>query len=136
MSSSNKMMWGAVAVVIGIALASTASADNVYRSGRSKGVAMLTVEATSGKDIYEVRLWVLAGKVRAYRVPAGWSGEADGHFMRWWTTDSNYRIADGASLAGFGVKVTGRGSATWQTYDGNPAFIDQGVIRRLKGRLN
>ena len=127
-------MWGAVAVVIGIALASPASADDVFRSGRSRGVAMLTVAATSGEDISEVNLWVLEGKVRAYRIPPGWSGQANGHFMRWWTANPNYRIAAGTSLAGFGVKVTGRGAATWQTYDGNDDFIDQGNVK-LKGRL-
>ena len=135
MTSSNKVMWVAVAVVVGVALASTAYADNIYRSGRSRGVAMLTVEATSGRAIYEVKLWVLEGKVRTYRIPQGWSGEADGHFMRWWTADPNYRIPDGTSLAGFGVKVTGRGAATWQTYDVNGDFIDQGNVK-LKGRLH
>jgi len=133
MSNNNKTIWLAVAGVVGIALASMAYADSVYRGGRRKGMILLTVEANSGEDIYEVNLAVLEGKVRVCRAPQGWSGEANGPFMRWWTEDYNYRIAAGSSLPGFGIKVTGRGWATWRTYNGDGDFIDQGIIR-LKGR--
>jgi len=134
MRNSNKTMWVAVAVVASMALASVAYADTVYRSGRSKGMAMLTVEANSGQDIGKVEVSVLRGRVRAYRIPPGWFGAMDGPFMRWWTEDGNYRIAAGTSLSGFGIKVTGRGWGTWRTYKGNGDFIDQGIIG-LKGRL-
>lgn len=134
MRSSKKRMWLAVVAVVGLALASMAYADTIYRSGRAKGVAIITVEADSGEDIWEVELAVLAGKVRTYRTPPGWFAEADGPFMRWWTEDYNYRIAAGTSLSGFGVKVTGKGWGTWRTYDAAGAFIDQGIIK-LKGRM-
>ena len=134
MRNSKKTMWVAVAVVAGMALAPVAYADTVYRSGRSNGMAMITVEANSGEDIWEVELAVLRGRVRAYRVPPGWFGAMEGPFMRWWTEDGNYRIAAGTSLSGFGIKVTGRGWGTWRTYNGNGLFIDQGIIG-LKGRL-
>ena len=134
MRNSKKTVWAAVAVVASMALASVAYADTVYRSGRSKGMAMITVEANSGEDIWEVELAVLRGRVLTYRVPPGWFGTMDGPFMRWWTEDSNYCIAAGSSLSGFGIKVTGRGWGTWRTHNGSADFIDQGIIR-LKGRL-
>ena len=134
MRNSKKTMWVAVAVVAGMALAPVAYADTVYRSGRSNGMAMITVEANSGEDIWEVELAVLRGRVLTYRVPPGWFGTMDGPFMRWWTEDGSYRIAAGSSLSGFGIKVTGRGWGTWRTYNGNGAFISQGIIG-LKGRL-
>ena len=133
MSNNNKTRWLAVAGVLGIALASMAYADTVYRSGRSKGMALLTVDASSGQDIYEVNLAVMEGKARDYRVPQGWFGEKDGPFVRWWTEDYNYRIAAGTSRPGFGIKVTGKGWAHWETRKDNGDFIDQGWIR-LKGR--
>ena len=133
MSNSKKTIWLAVASVVGIALASMAYADTVYRSGQSKGMALLTVEASSGQDIYEVSLAVLQGKVRGYRAPQGWFGEKYGPFMSSWTEDYNYRIAAGTSRPGFGIKVTGKGWVHWETYNGNGNFIDQGWIK-LKGR--
>ena len=134
MHNTNRTMWLALMVVAGIALASTSYADTVYKSGRSKGMALLTVTADSGEDIWEVNLSGLGDTARSYCTPPGWFGELDGPYMRWWTDDYNCRIAAGASLSGFGIKVTGKGWAAWETRNGDGDFIDQGLIR-LKGRI-
>ena len=132
MSNYSRTIWLAVAGVVAIALASIVQADTVYRSGRAKGVTWLTVEASSGQDIYEVHLKVVRGKVKAYRVPEGWFGEAYGGEMLWRTDEC--AIADGSSLPGFGIKVTGKGLvAYWETRNVDGDLIDWGFVK-LKGR--